>query len=96
MVQIDGWTVPDSLIREPPSITLVVSIIVGSLQLCRSSDGGAVHETRSLGLLEGQSVACGDGSVVEHDTYEIQRASRQHWSCDEIFKTILQLCSFFF
>lgn len=64
-------TIPDSLIRQPSSITLVVSIIVGGLKLGWSGDGGAVLHTSCLGLLKRQGVAGGDGSVVEHNTCEL-------------------------
>lgn len=60
---------PNGLVRQPPGVTLVVSIVVRSLQLGWGSDGGAVLSTRSLGLLERQCVAGGDGAVVEHDAW---------------------------
>lgn len=70
---MDGWTIPNSLIREPSSITLVVSIIISSLELCWSGDGGTVVDTGCLRLLEGQGVAGGDGPVVEHNSCETQK-----------------------
>ena len=70
---MDGWTLPDSLIREPSSITLMISIIVSSLQLGWSGDGGTVLDAGSLRLLERQGVAGGDGPVVEHNTCDIRK-----------------------
>ncbi len=77
--RIEGWiALPNGLIGKPSSITLVVSIIVGSLELRWSSNGCTILDTSSLGLLKRQGVAGGDGSVVEHDACEIQRVSRRH------------------
>ena len=70
---MDGWTLPDSLIREPSSITLVVSVIISSLELFWSGNGGTVLDAGCLGLLKCQGVAGGDGSVVEHNTCETQK-----------------------
>ena len=63
------WVLPNSLVRQPASIALVVPIVIRSLQLGRGGDGGAVLHARGLGLLKGQGVAGGDGAVVEHDTW---------------------------
>ena len=68
-VCVVGVVLPNSLVRQPASITLVVSIVIRSLQLGRGGDGGAVLHTRGLGLLKRQGVAGGDGPVVEHDTW---------------------------
>jgi len=71
---------PDSLIREPSGIALVVSVIVGGLQLGRSGDGSAVLDAGGLRLLKVQGVAGGDGPVVEHNTYgdmESERATEE-------------------
>lgn len=51
----------------------MVSIVVGSLELGWSGNGGAVLDTGCLGLLKRQGVAGGDGSVVEDNTCEIQK-----------------------
>lgn len=83
-MRMDRWILPDSLIREPSSITLVVSVIVSSLELGWSGDGGAVLDTGCLGLLKRQGVAGGDGSVVEHDTCEIQEVSGRQKNCGGI------------
>lgn len=46
----------------------MVSVIVSSLQLCRSGDGGAVLDTGCFSLLKGQGVAGGDGPVMKHNS----------------------------
>lgn len=81
---MDGWKLPNSLVREPSSVTLVVSIIISSLELCWGGDGGAVLDTGRLSLLKRQGVAGGDGSVVEHNTCKMQKVSRRQEPCDQI------------
>lgn len=61
---------PDSLISQPASITLLVPILVGSLQLLGGSDDSTVLDTGLLCLLEVQGVPCGDYSVVEYDAWK--------------------------
>lgn len=71
-------SLPDSLVRQPASITLLVPILVGSLQLLRSSNDSAVLDTGLLCFLKVQGVPCGDCSVVEHDAWKTQRLSLAH------------------
>lgn len=61
---------PDSLISQPASITLLVPILVGSLQLLGGSDDSTVLDTGLLCLLKVQGVPCGDCSVVEYDAWK--------------------------
>lgn len=60
--------VPDGLIREPPCITLVIPIIISSLELCWGGDGGAVLDTGCFSVLKGQRVPRGHGPVVKHNS----------------------------
>lgn len=68
-------SLPDSLISQPASITLLVPILVGSLQLLRSSNDSTVLDTGLLCFLKVQGVPCGDCSVVEYDAWKTQRPS---------------------
>lgn len=65
-------SLPDSLISQPASITLLVPILVGSLQLLGSSNDSAVLDTGLLCFLKVQGVPCGDCSVVEYDAWKTQ------------------------
>lgn len=60
---------PDGLVSQPARIALVEAILVGSLQLLGCGDDGAVLQAGPLCSVKVQRVACGDGSVVEHDTW---------------------------
>lgn len=51
----------------------MVSIIISSLELCWSGNGGTVMDAGCLGLLEGQGVTGGDGPVVENNSFETIR-----------------------
>lgn len=74
--RVSEWgTLPDSLIRKPSSIALVISVVVGGLQLGRGGDGRTVLDAGCLRLLKRQGVAGRDGSVVEHDACKIRRVS---------------------
>lgn len=71
-------SLPDSLISQPASVTLLVPILVGSLQLLGSSNDGTVLDAGLLCFLEVQGVPCGDCSVVEYDAWKTQRPSLTH------------------
>lgn len=66
---------PDSLVSQPASITLLVPILVGSLQLLRGSNDSTVLDAGLLCLLKVQGVPCGDCSVVEYDAWKRQWTS---------------------
>lgn len=66
---------PDSLISQPASITLLVPILIGSLQLLGGSNDSTVLDTGLLCLLKVQGVPCGDCSVVEYDAWKRQWTS---------------------
>lgn len=63
---------PDSLVSQPAGITLLVPILIGSLQLLRGGNDSTVLDTGLLCLLEVQGVPCGYCSVVEHDAWKTQ------------------------
>lgn len=46
----------------------MVSIVVSSLELRWSGDGGAVLDTGRFSFPKGQGVTGGDGPVMEHDS----------------------------
>lgn len=62
--------IPDGLIRKPSCITLVIPIIISSLELCWSGDGGAVLDTGCFSFLKGQGIPRGDGPVMKHNSCE--------------------------
>lgn len=63
-------TLPDCLVPQPASITLVEASLVGSLELLGGGDHGAVLQAGLLGLDEGEGVSAGGCTVVKHHTWE--------------------------
>lgn len=60
---------PDGLVPEPACITVVEPCLVGCLELLRAGDDRTNALTGQLGLHEGQGIATGASTVVEHYTY---------------------------
>lgn len=60
---------PDCLVPQPASITLVKASLVGSLELLGSGNHSTVLQAGLLGLDEGEGVSAGGCSVVKHHTW---------------------------
>lgn len=67
LLDIDLFTLPHSLVWKPTSITLMVSIIIGSLQLCRSCNNSTVLNAGCLCHLKCQGISGRYCSVVKHN-----------------------------
>lgn len=69
---------PYSLVGQPASITVVISVGEGSLQLAWCCDGRRVLHAHPLGVSEGQAVAVMGGAVVKYNTLrkEIQNMKK--------------------
>lgn len=61
-------TLPDCLVPQPASITLVEASLVGSLELLGRGDHSAVLQAGLLGLDKGEGVSAGGCTVVKHHT----------------------------
>lgn len=59
-------TLPDCLVPQPASITLVEASLVGSLELLGGGDHSAVLQTGLLRLDKGEGVSAGGCTVVKH------------------------------
>ena len=68
-----AWGSPDSLVCQPAGVALVEAVLIGGLQLLGRGDDGAVLQAGPLRPVEVQGVACGDGSVMEHDACKTRR-----------------------
>lgn len=71
-----AWGSPDSLVCQPAGVALVEAVLIGGLQLLGRGDDGAVLQAGSLRPVEVQGVACGDGSVMEHDACKTRDGKR--------------------
>lgn len=64
-------SLPHGLVAQPASITLVKAFLEGRLQLQGAGDDRSDALAGLLSLHERQSVPTGDGSIVEHHTWEM-------------------------
>lgn len=87
--QNNNW--PDSLVTQPPGITLVQTFLVGGLQLLGAGDDCPNALACLLSLYKGQGVPAGDGSIVEHQTWEKRRREGKTCSYSVFF---FPLCFF--
>lgn len=60
---------PDCLVPQPASITLVKASLVGSLELFGGGNNRVVLQAGLLGLDEGEGVSAAGGAVVKHHTW---------------------------
>lgn len=81
LVNLCGFNSPDSLVTEPPSITLVQAFLKGCLQLLRAGNDCSNTLAGLLGLQKGQSVPTRDRPVVEHHSYVAQQGEDEKVPC---------------
>lgn len=62
-------TLPDCLVPQPASITLVEASLVGSLELLGGGNHSTVLQAGLLGLDKGEGVSAGGCTVVKHHTW---------------------------
>lgn len=62
-------TLPDCLVPQPASITLVEASLVGSLELLGSGNHSTVLQAGLLGLDKGEGISAGGCTVVKYHTW---------------------------
>lgn len=60
---------PYGLVRKPPSVTVLVAVGKGRLQLTRRGDGRRVLSAHPLGVSEGQGVTVGGSAVMKEHAW---------------------------
>lgn len=62
-------TLPDCLVPQPASITLVEASLIGSLELLGSGNHSTVLQAGLLGLDKGEGISAGGCTIVKHHTW---------------------------